>query len=385
MITTIIIFIVILGVLVFVHEAGHFFIAKRSGMKVDEFGFGFPPRLFGIQRLNGKWKIIWAHKGVIDASQTVYSINAIPLGGFVKIVGENNDSQDNPQSFTNKKFFPRLLTLLGGVLMNVVLAWVLFSIGFATGLPTAVDSTDNLPNGATLKNPITGIVEVAKDSPAQKAGLAIGDSILSINDQAISTTAEAKSYIIEHKGQTLNFQIKHGETVETKTVESLANPPEGQGPTGIAIATLGTIVYPWYQAIWEGAKNTVYQLGAIINGIVQLFASGVGLSSLGGPIKIAQITGQVAALGFSYLLQFTAFLSLNLAILNALPFPALDGGRVLFLIIEKLRGKPNNQTAEQIANTAGFFALLLLMAIVTVKDINGLGGVVHIISKLFGS
>ena len=385
MLITVLIFIIILGVLVFVHEAGHFLIAKRSGMKVDEFGFGFPPRLVGIQKLGGKLKFLWGHKDPIDKEKTVYSINWIPLGGFVKIVGENNESESDPKSFINKPFFPRLLTLLGGVLMNVVLAWVLFSAGYMYGLPVAYDDTQDLGKHAQVRDAQLAIIEVSPDSPASKAGLLAGDIVTGINGEKFSTVPELKDYIFKNKGQAFEFSIKRITQEQKLVVQSNSEPPAGQGPTGVALATIGKLKFPVVQAIWEGGRTTISQLGAIFTGMYQLFSKGVGLESLGGPVKIAQLTGQVADLGFIYLVQFTAFLSLNLAILNSLPFPALDGGRVLFLIIEKIRRKRNNQKFEQLANTAGFLLLLLLMAVITVKDVSSLGGVGRIISKLFGS
>lgn len=385
MITTIILFIFILGILVFVHESGHFFIAKRSGMKVDEFGFGFPPRVFGFQKVGGKWQIVWGHKKTATTENTVYSVNWIPLGGFVKIVGENNESEDDPRSFINKPFFPRLLTLLGGVLMNVVLAWVLFSIGFMIGLPVATNNIDELPRGGRLVNQEIAIAQVLPDSPADKAGLEAGDTIISIDKNQFNSIVEVQNYITARKGSQFEISFKRLDAEMSSNVSSLANPPEGQGPTGVGLATVGLLKLPWYQAFITGAQTTVKQLGAITVGLYQVFSSKAGLESLGGPVKIAQLTGQVANLGMSYLIQFTAFLSLNLAILNSLPFPALDGGRVLFLLIEKIRGKRNNQSFEQIANTAGFLLLLGLMLVITVRDINGLGGLGRIFSKLIGS
>jgi len=372
MFVTILIFVAILGLLVFVHELGHFIVAKKSGMKVDEFGFGFPPRVIGIQKIDGKFKLVWGHRGALDSAHTVYSINLIPLGGFVKIVGENNEGESDPQSFINKPFGRRLLTLLAGVFMNVILAWVLLSIGLGIGLPAAVDGSSSLPKGARLSEQSAAILEVRKDSPAEKADLKIGDVIVSINGQETKTSGEVQKFVSEHKGQQLSFVIKRGQQNENKSVEALANPPENEGPTGIVLADVGKLSYPWYLAPWAGAQATVLQLGGIVSGLYHLIASGVGFDSLGGPVKIAQLTGQVADLGILYLLQFAAFLSLNLAILNVLPFPALDGGRVLFLFIEKIRGKRNNQKIEQWANTAGFALLLLLMLAVTVKDIRGL-------------
>src|SRR6185503_5813867 len=288
-------------------------VAKRSGMKVDEFGFGFPPRVFGIQKVDGKWRVVAGKAANLDPNKTVYSINAIPLGGFVKIVGENNESAEDPQSFINKPFGRRLLTLLAGVLMNVLLAWVLLSIGLGLGLPAAVDSTTALPKGAHFTNQSAAIVDVIKDSPAAQAGLLAGDVIISINDEKLPTADAVQAFVTSHKGQPLSFNIKRGSSTETKTVQSIADPAPDRGPTGIALADVGKLSYSWYLAPWAGAQAVVNVLIAIVTGLYNLIVSGIGLDSLGGPVKIAQLTGQAADLGLAYMLQFTAFLSLNLA------------------------------------------------------------------------
>jgi regulator of sigma E protease len=371
MILTLLIFIVVLGVLVFVHELGHFIVAKRSGMKVEEFGFGFPPRLAGIQKLNGRWKFVWGKAKPFDGTNTIYSINWIPLGGFVRIVGENNEDEGDPQSFVNKPFFPRLLTLLAGVLMNVILAWLLFSAGYMSGLPVGLDAETQLPQGARLTERHVLISAIRPGSPAEQAGIKANDVVQSVDGQSFESTDQIQNYIVSRKGSTFNFELRRiNEEIKVEVV-SLATPAEGEGPVGIGLATYGKLHFPWYQSLWEGAKTTAYGLRDIVTGLYSVFSSGVGLKSLGGPVKIAQLTGQVADLGFVHLMQFTAFLSLNLAILNALPFPALDGGRILFLIIEKIRGKRNNQKIEQIANTVGFLLLLLLMVAVTARDLTG--------------
>lgn len=385
MLTTILIFIIILGLLVFVHELGHFVVAKRSGMKVDEFGFGFPPRLFGVQRVGGKFKAVWGHKQPENSDQTIYSVNLIPLGGFVKIVGENNEAESDPRSFINKPFIPRLLTLVAGVAMNVIFAWLLISIGYIVGLPVATDSDTQFARGGKLTNPQVAVVEVVPGQPADEAGLKSNDIILHVDGQAAQDISEVQQYIRANQGKVITFSIKRGSNELSVPVQSNANPKEGEGPTGIHLASVGLLRYPIHWAFVEGVGTTFGQLTAIVKGLYTVIASGVGLDALGGPAKIAQLTGQVADLGTSYLIQFSAFLSLNLAVLNILPFPALDGGRVLFLFIEKIRGKRNNQHIEQIANTAGFLLLLMLMVVVTVNDIRGFGGLGRVVSKLFGN
>ncbi|MEZ4179939.1 MAG: RIP metalloprotease RseP [Candidatus Doudnabacteria bacterium] len=393
---TILIFIIILSLLVFVHELGHFVVAKKSGMKVHEFGFGFPPRVVGIQKIAGKWRVVWGQKSeskdadssgsdnatavektIVETMEskadepTIYSINAIPLGGFVRIMGEDNDEAKDSRSFTQKGFIPRFLTLAAGVIMNVLAAWVMISIGFMVGLPVVVDDVSDLPSGSTFSQPKVFIAEVLPDSPAQKAGIEYGDLLLKIDDQAVSNSQEVQNYIYSHQDeQELRFVVKR---INQELELSLSLDHERtieQGVTGIAMATHGSLQFGPIAALGRGAITVYNQLGAILGGLVDVFSSGDGLKSLGGPVKIAQLTGQVADLGIIPLLQFAAFLSLNLAILNTLPFPALDGGRMLFLIIEKLRGKPNNQKIEQYANAIGFLTLLLLMAVITLRDIS---------------
>lgn len=418
MILTILIFIIILGLLVFVHEFGHFVVAKKSGMKVLEFGFGFPPRIFGIQVLKEnkiisssrtetvtaletdirttegevvvekitdtvketqeaeprkKWHLVWGHKPPIDPEQTVYSVNWIPLGGFVKIYGENNEHENDPDSFINKPFWARFTTLVAGVLMNVILAWVLISIGFTIGMPTALDNQAGLPASARFTDAHTAIIEVSKDSPAAKAGLLPGDKILRIDGRDYGGIEDIREYILANAGKIFNFSVGRAGQEINIAVSSLKSPAEGQGPTGIVLAQVGTLSFPWYRSVWEGGKVTALQLEGIVSGLYRLFTTRLGFEALGGPVKIAQITGQVADMGFIYLLQFTSFLSLNLAILNILPFPALDGGRVIFLTIEKLRKKRNNPKIEQAVNAAGFAFLILLMILVTIKDVRGFG------------
>lgn len=380
MAATIVIFVIVLGLLVFVHEFGHFIVAKKSGMGVEEFGFGFPPRMAGVQNIGGKWRWVWGHRapkpavavesdGEQKGDRTIYSINWIPLGGFVRITGENNEQENNPRSFINKPFWPRFLVLVAGVIMNVLLAWALITGGFIAGLPAAVSSQSDVPKNAKFFGEQIAILEVVKDLPANKAGLQVNDVILSVDGQNFSQVGEISGYIKSNAGRRFDFEIRRGKEIRHIFAESVANPPAGEGPTGIALAEVGKLKFPWYAAAWEGAKSTLEQVLNIYKGFGQLLTGKVGLGSLGGPVKIAKLTGQVAGMGFIYLVQFTAFLSLNLAVLNILPFPALDGGRVLFLIIEKIRGRRNNQKVEQWFNTAGFVLLIVLMIMVTVKDI----------------
>ncbi len=369
MFITVLIFIVVLGILVFVHEFGHFIVAKKSGMQVEEFGFGFPPRLFGVQKVDGKWKLIWGHKSGLDGTKTVYSLNAIPLGGFVRILGENNEHAEHPGSFINKGFWPRFFTLVAGVVMNIILAWVLLSVGYGIGLPVAVNSLADVPSNAVFTGKQIAILEVVKGLPADKAGIKSNDILLALDGKTFASVPEIQSYVKIQAGKPVEFFVQRQKQNLTIQVTPNVNPPAGEGPTGVALSLVGKLKYPWYVAAIKGGESAWAGLSGIFAGFYHLISGNVGFSSLGGPVKIAKLTGEVAGMGFIYLLQFTAFLSLNLAVLNILPFPALDGGRVLFLLIEKVRRKRNNQKVEQIVNVAGFVFLLLLMVAVTINDI----------------
>lgn len=371
MITTIIIFIIVLGVLVFVHEFGHFIVARKSGMKVDEFGFGFPPRLFGFQKKDGKLRFIKGHKNPTDSDETVYSINWIPFGGFVKIMGENNEHEQDPRSFVNRPFWGRFATLVAGVTMNWILAVLLFAVAFMVGVTSEVTPGDASFANAKITQKQVAISYIVPGEPAEKAGLVAGDIILSIDGKEFSSYEEVQQYVRANRGKVFEFKVKRISEEKNVSVASLENPSETQGPTGVALTNIATVKLPFFASLKLGFVKAVNMTKAIFVGLGSLFTSREALNQVGGPIKIAQLTGQVAALGLVPLLHFTGLLSINLAILNIMPFPALDGGRLLFLIIEKLRGKKNNQKIEQYFNTFGFVFLLLLMVVVTIKDIVG--------------
>ncbi len=378
MIVTILIFLAVLSLLVFVHELGHFIVAKRSGMKVHEFGFGFPPRLFGFQKVDGKWKMVGRKSASPEA--TVYSVNWIPLGGFVKIMGEDNEIENDPQSFVNKPFLNRFATLIAGVVMNFLLAGVLLGIGYMVGLPVAVENVDQVPANATFVDRRVAIVHVAEDSPAAKAGLMDSDIVQSVDGQEFDSVAAFQEYSKAHKGERMEFVINRVNETRTVIVETRSDPKEGEGVVGVGLALYGKLKFTPLAAIGQGFVTAYQQLINIATGLYHLFAQGDGLESLGGPVKIAQITGQVADLGIIPLVQFAAFLSLNLALLNVLPLPALDGGRILFLFIEKIRGKANNQKVEQYANAIGFIVLLLLMLVITARDVSQLESIKNLFS-----
>jgi len=350
-------FIIILGVLVFVHELGHFVAAKRSGMRVDEFGFGFPPRLFGIKR-----------------GETTYSINLIPLGGFVKIVGEDGGEATDVRSFGNKPAWQRAIVLIAGVAMNAILAWFLISLALGLGLPSVVGENEQLGGSAKIRNVSIGILDVQAGSPADIAGIKPGDTISKINFEPIISVQQVQDATKVDAGKPTVYTIKRGKEVFEKTLTPRVNPPAGQGALGVGLASVGYVSYPWYIAPIKGFV-AVYNLVALtvttLIGILgQVFRGQHVSAALSGPIGIAILTKDVTQLGFVYLVQFTAVLSINLAIINIIPFPALDGGRVLFLFIEKIRRKKMSISTEQWINTAGFLVLIGLMVLVTFMDVS---------------
>ncbi|MDO8495495.1 MAG: RIP metalloprotease RseP [bacterium] len=354
---TALIFIIILGVLVLVHELGHFVMAKRAGMKVEEFGFGFPPRLFGIKR-----------------GETIYSINLIPFGGFVKIFGEDGGEKDSNRSFSSKSTAARAKVIVAGVVMNVLLAFVLLSIGNMWGL--RVGFADQ-PSDGHVQDLRVQIIQVVSDSPAAQAELEMLDEVVGfrVDGKEINITSvkEVQNVIGQNKGKPIVFKIKRGSEVIEKEIVPRTDPPPGEGAVGISMALTGVVKYSWYESIWQGAKQTVILTANTFIGYGQViknaFTTGSAGAELSGPIGIAKFTGQAARIGFIYLLQLMALLSINLAVLNIMPFPALDGGRLLFLIIEKIKGSPMPKKAEALANSIGFSLLILLMIYVTTKDI----------------
>lgn len=351
MITTIIIFILILGLLIFVHEFGHFITAKKSGVRVEEFGFGFPPRIFGIKRGN-----------------TVYSINAIPLGGFVKAFGEDGGNRDNPESFGSKKPWQRAIILAAGIIMNFILAIVLLGFSNMIGLPSVVTDTNTDPKNIKIQ-----ISEVTDNSPAMTAGIKIGDQIKTVGGLEVFRIGEFQEEVKNNLGKEVKITVMRGKEKLMLSLTPRTNPPEGEGAIGIGLVETTIVKHPWYRAFWEGLKGVYYftiMFITAIGGLIKNLILGGHISGdVAGPVGIAVLTNQVTKLGFVYVLNFTAILSLNLAIINAIPFPALDGGRLLFLAIEKIKGSPISQKVEQMTHTIGFMLLLLLMVVITFRDI----------------
>lgn len=381
---TTLLFLLVLTIVVLVHEAGHFFVAKWSGMKVYEFGWGFPPRAFGFYKDPETKKIVWVRgspkgnvKEVAGGSETVeeypgtlYSVNWLPLGGFVKIKGEN-DPNPGPDSFAAKSRTKRLATLLAGVVMNFLLAAILFSIGLMAGLPGQIDPEDT--HAIQVSAPAVFIQSVQANSPAARAGLESGDTILSLNGEPITSATQLTEYTRTHGNETIRLEIdRNGKKISVEAKPEVLE--TGSVPRlGIGLAEAGLVRYPWYWAIIKGFEAAWFGLLHIFISLYELLKnilSGHGVSAgLSGPVGIAVIVGQSASLGLNYLISVTASISLSLAAMNVLPIPALDGGRVLFVVIEGLFRKKVPAKVEQIAHAVGFISLLLLIVIITWRDI----------------
>jgi len=374
---TAIIFIIVLGILVLVHELGHFVMAKRAGMKVEEFGFGFPPRFLAWRRRPGAdIEIAFGTKSLKtdNSNNTIFSINLIPFGGFVKIFGEDSgeEAMKSSRSFSSKKAGVKAGVIVAGVAMNLILAFVLLSFGNILGLRVGLED-----GSQNAKDPKVQIIQIVPNSPAALAKIEVLDEIIGFNlggqNFETKTIEKIQNFINSHKGQQLTVLVRRGKELVEKEVVPRVNPPENEGALGISMALTGVIKYPWHEAVYRGGQqtgillvNTVYGYGNIIK---KVFTTGSPGTELSGPIGIAKFTGQAARIGFAYLIQLTAILSINLAILNIIPFPALDGGRLLFIIIEKFKGSPIPRKVENLANSLGFALLILLMVYVTTKDV----------------
>lgn len=345
---TIILVFVSLSILILVHELGHFGAAKFFGVRVEEFGFGFPPRIYGKK-----------------IGETIYSINALPLGGFVRIPGEDGDVEaTDGRTFVDKPAWQRVIMLVSGVFMNIVAGWIGLTIVFMIG-----------------SAPHLIISGIAKDSPAEAVGLKSGDLVLSAGRGEIKLVDPIKADDFSNLFKTLpeaevSLKIMRGEeTLEMKAIGRVI-PPVGEGPLGVVLSEVGFAKSGFFSSLVKGVTATGEILKGIFQGfyilITQAFSHPEILSAVSGPIGIFSLAGDASHLGFVYFLQLMALISLNLAVLNLIPFPALDGGRVLLLLIEKIRGKNLSLKFQMIFNSIGFFVLILLMIIVSVKDIRNL-------------
>ncbi len=352
MLLTVISFILVMGVVVFVHELGHLLAAKRNGIIVDEFGLGYPPRLIKLFERGG----------------TVYTINAIPFGGFARMRGEDDPTE--PGSFAAASRRARLVTLAAGPFMNFVLAVILFSIlGLLQGTPDASKP------GAVIKSLVPG-------APADQAGLKVDDRIVAADGQPIADMTALQTYTTGHLGQPVRYSIVRptagGDQALEITVTPRSNPPKNEGALGIQI---GPAMRP--TRVWEAAWTGLRSLGSIVYATFAIPAAliregrPIGDAGFMGPVGIAATTGQFVRYGLSTdsiqpILYFIAVISAALGLTNLLPIPALDGGRLFFLLIETIRGRRIEPAREGMVHLIGFGLLLLLVGLLTVREVGSL-------------
>ena len=389
---SILIFIIILLVLVLFHEFGHFFAAKRFGIRVDEFGFGFPPKIFGKK-----------------IGETEYTLNLLPLGGFVRIFGENPEDEDlealplsvgkaaKSRSFAHKPKWQQAVILFAGIFANFLLAWLLFSVGFMFGFPTSVGSQ---PTDTALSNVFLTVTSVVPKSPADLAGLKSGDKIVEVTSILSNyptapfpsivapTTDQLKSFVLNNGNKEIQIDYLRGENSYNEfnareqagkdseryaVLTPIFNKTNNEPEIGISMDEIGTLKLPFFSALWQGLRLDWSTTKDTATGLYTLIADafrGKGsLSSVTGPVGLVGIVGSAYSLGFAYLLSLTALISVNLAIINLIPFPALDGGRLLFLLIEKINGTRINPKFANAANMIGFGILILLMLVITYHDV----------------
>lgn len=359
---TAIIFIIILAILIFVHELGHFLAAKKSGIRVDEFGLGFPPKVFSKKY-----------------GETNYTLNAIPFGGFVKIFGEDPHTEeireeDKSRSFYYKPKWIQAIVLVAGITFNIFFAYLLLSFGFMYGMPAPAGHS---PFGE-VQNQSVIITDVLKGSPAEKSGLTTGDILVSVevaNKEVADLTAEnISNAITKSKSGNVVITYKHGnEEVKTANVEPSPDIIKGSRAIGVSMEAMGTLKLPFHLALLEGARTTYLLTVSTIKGLSSFLWQAItfkaDLSQVSGPVGIASVVGQARGLGIVYVLSLVALISINLAVINLIPFPALDGGRLLFVAIEAIIRRPINPKVAQWSNIVGFALLIILMFVVTGHDI----------------
>ena len=334
-----------LAILILGHEAGHFFVAKLFGMKVDEFGFGFPPRIKAIKK-----------------GETEYSLNWLPFGGFVKISGEE-EQITNPEKLQSlppeekKRYFlfqpawKRFLVIASGVLVNFIIGWLAISFVLMVGAP-----------------PLIVVNGIQPGSPAEKAGIATGDII-----KNYSASGDFKNFIDENRGRQTTFEIiRGGKDLKFTAVPRVSTGPN-EGALGVEFSQAGIERQKFFPALVSGFKESILISRATISAFYELFKNlivhGSLMAGVVGPVGIFVVAEQTGQIGLVYLLQLIGLISLNLAVLNLIPFPALDGGRLFLIILEKVKGSPVSIKTQSLINGVGFVLLLFLMAIITVRDV----------------
>ena len=343
---TIIISVIAIGILIFVHELGHFLMAKLNGIRVETFSLGFGPKICSYT-----WR------------ETRYQLAAVPLGGYVKMAGEEPDGEknDDPGDFYNKKPWQRVLVIAAGPVMNLLLAYFIFSGLFFSGLQTYSTTIGTLMEGY----------------PAEQAGLMQGDKILSIDGTEVTKWDDMVALIHKHADQSLAFAVRR-DGIEftvgiTPRAETLKDPFGKEHTIGLVGITPGNEFVVQHHSLLESlalaADQTVFITAMTYKGFWAMVTGKISKKDIGGPIMIAQMAGQQAKAGWLNLLSFIALISINLGVLNLIPIPILDGGQILFILVEKIKGSPVHLKAQEWAMKISFAVLIGLMVAVSFNDI----------------
>ncbi len=370
---TLIYFIAILGILVFVHELGHFLVAKKLGVKVEEFAFGFKPRIWAIKK-----------------GETTYAINAIPLGGYCTMYGESGPDaiggkagKDWERSFPAKPKWARAIILITGVVMNFLLAWLIFTIIFISGFEPLVPGM--IDNSLTKVVEPVKIVEVGKNSPAEEVGLQRGDEILSVDGGRVASSLEVVAKIYEKEGNPAKIVFQRSGEKKNLSITPRKNPPKGSGPIGIEL-TGGKIGAEWYVApvvaLQEIGRMSVLTVEAFGNFIKTLFVKQEVSQNVSGLVGVGFMTDFVKNLGFTYVLQFVALISLSLGVMNLLPVVPLDGGHLFVIALEGISGRKIKEEVVQWVAMGGLVFILLLFMVVTYSDVRRFG-ILDMITSVF--
>ena len=356
------VFVLILGVLIFIHELGHFVTAKRLGIHVEEFGFGFPPRLVGLVRnASGRWRLVVGPRNPSAAElggrRTIYSLNAIPLGGFVRPAGEDNPNVAGGLASAPKRV--RVAVLAAGSLSNLAFAFLIFAVGFRVGWPDRVV-----------------VNTVQPETPAAQAGLQAEDVILEANGRDIHYTYQLSDITYSHLGQAIPLVLGRGGNRLEVTLTPRTEWPSGQGPMGIEMRPDLVTNYSWPQAIGRAGQELIYQFQVLIELPAKIIKQQVPLESVRpiGVVGLNDLTRDAVTAAQEInqwfpILQLIGLVSVALATTNLLPLPALDGGRILFVLIEAVRGKRLDPAREGMVHLVGMLMLLVLMAVITYQDI----------------
>lgn len=350
---TLLLFLLTFTVIIAVHEFGHYITARLLGMKVLEFAFGFPPRLLAIT------------KSGID-----YSINAIPFGGFVRILGQDDFAirqagEGEPGSFTSKPWWAQAIVLAAGVFMNFVLALVVLTAAFAFGGP--------VPTGDVR------VEEVKAGSPAEEAGIQAKDIVREVDGAPVKESQELVRYTRAHRGQIITLVVERGgQRLPPVEIEARRRPPEGEGPLGIvlidATAPMRGGLPQAFANAWTLTGDIVRQIAALPGQLLNPPEETPEAPQIGGPIEILRVTGEVSRFGVAAILRLIGVLSINLAVLNIIPFPALDGGRLLFVLVGGIFRKRLSPQVEAAIHAVGFILLLGVLVAVSIADIRRLIG-----------